>query len=116
MKYPMVWYEGYKTKESTMTPSNWNIFRVTDPLCGEFTDEFPAQRPVTRNFDVSFICALINGWANVREAGDLRRHRGHYDVIIIQNLTASDCKGITNLNHQKYGDIFYNICAADRWK
>ena len=37
MKYPMVWYKGYKTKESTMTPSNWNIFRVTDPLCGEFT-------------------------------------------------------------------------------
>ena len=29
-------------------------FRVTDPLCGEFTDEFSSQRPVTRNFDVFF--------------------------------------------------------------
>ena len=28
----------------------------------------------------SFICVWINGWANNREAGDLRRHRPHYDV------------------------------------
>ena len=39
-----------------MTSSNRNIFRVTGPLCGEFTGpgEFPAQRPVTRSFDVFF--------------------------------------------------------------
>ena len=39
-----------------MTSSNGNIFRVTGPLCGEFTSpgEFPTQRPVTRNFDVFF--------------------------------------------------------------
>ena len=38
-----------------MTSSNGNVFRVTGPLCGEFTDpgEFPAQRPVTRSIDVS---------------------------------------------------------------
>ena len=37
-----------------MTSSNGNIFRVTGPLCREFTGpgEFPAQRPVTRSFDV----------------------------------------------------------------
>ena len=28
----------------------------------------------------SLICAWINNWVNNREAGDLRRHRGHYDV------------------------------------
>ena len=33
----------------------------------------------------SFICAWINDWVNNREAGDLRRHRGHYDV----NVTVS---------------------------
>ena len=27
--------------------------------------------------------ALINGWINNREAGDLRRHRAHYDVIVM---------------------------------
>ena len=38
------------------TSSNGNIFRFTGPLCGEFTGpgEFPAQRPVTRSFDVCF--------------------------------------------------------------
>ena len=39
-----------------MTSSNGNIFRVTGPLCGEFTGpgEFPTQRPVTRSFGVFF--------------------------------------------------------------
>ena len=39
-----------------MASSNGNIFRVTGPLCGEFTGpgEFPTQRPVTRSFDVLF--------------------------------------------------------------
>ena len=27
----------------------------------------------------SLICTQINGWVNNREAGDLRRHRPHYD-------------------------------------
>ena len=37
-----------------MTSSNGNIFRLTGPLCGEFTGpgEFPTQRPVARSFDV----------------------------------------------------------------
>ena len=31
----------------------------------------------------SLICAWINGWVNSREAGDLRRHRAHYDVTVM---------------------------------
>ena len=31
----------------------------------------------------SLICAQINGWVNTRGAGDLRRHRAHYDVIVM---------------------------------
>ena len=31
----------------------------------------------------SLICARINGWVNNREAGDLRRYRAHYDVIVM---------------------------------
>ena len=34
----------------------------------------------------SLICVWINGWVNNREAGDLRRHRGHYDVIVMTSL------------------------------
>ena len=43
-----------------MTSSNGNIFRVTGPLCGEFTGpgEVPTQRPVTRSFDVFFDLCL----------------------------------------------------------
>ena len=29
------------------------------------------------------ICAWINGWVNNGEAGDLRRHRAHYDVTLM---------------------------------
>ena len=29
------------------------------------------------------ICTWINGWVNNGEAGDLRNHRAHYDVILI---------------------------------
>ena len=31
----------------------------------------------------SLICAWINGWINNHEAGDLGRHRAHYDFIVM---------------------------------
>ena len=31
----------------------------------------------------SLICVWINGWVNNREAGDLRRYRNHYDVMVM---------------------------------
>ena len=64
-----------------MTSSNGNIFRVTGPLCGEFTGpgEFPAQRPVTRSFDVFFELR-----PNKRLSKQpWRRRRGHCDVIVM---------------------------------
>ena len=66
-----------------MTSSNGDIFRVTGHLCGEVTGEFPIQRPVRRSFDGFFICLWINGWVNNCEVGDLRRHRVHYDVVVM---------------------------------
>ena len=48
------------------------------------TGEFPAQRPVTRSFDVIF--AWINGSVNNREAGDLRGRPAHYDVIVMVDM------------------------------
>ena len=44
------------------------------------TGEFSSQRPVTRTLMFPLICAWTNGWVNNRDAGDLRRHRDHYDV------------------------------------
>ena len=37
----------------------------------------------------SLICAWINDWVNNREAGDLRRHHGYHDVIV---MLAVSCK------------------------
>ena len=49
-------FKHFTPREFMMTSSNGSIFRVTGPLCGEFSGpgEFPTQRPVTRSFDVSF--------------------------------------------------------------
>ena len=66
-----------------MTSSNGNIFRVTGPLCGEFTGpgEFPTQRPVTRSFDVFFDVRLNKrlskqprGWWFETQSWSLWRH------------------------------------------
>ena len=68
-----------------MTSSNGNIFRVTGPLCGEFTGpgEFPHKGQWRGALMFSLTCVWISGWVNDREAADLRRHRGHYDVNVI---------------------------------
>ena len=35
---------------------------------------------------LSLIVALITVWVNNREAGDLRGHRAHYDVTVMENM------------------------------
>ena len=39
----------------------------------------------------SLICAWIHGWVNNREAGDLRRHRAHYNVTVML-MTVKQCR------------------------
>ena len=43
----------------------------------------------------SLICAWMNGWVNKREAGDLRRHEAHYNVIVM-HFACSHMVGIGN--------------------
>ena len=50
------------------------------------SSEFPAQRPVTRSFDVFFDLYLNKRLRNNREAGDLRRYGAHYDVIVMTRI------------------------------
>ena len=57
-------------------------------FCGEFTGY--RWIPRTKASDVELWCYLwfaswINGWINNREARDLRRHRAHYDVIVMKS-------------------------------
>ena len=48
------------------------------------TSEFPTQRPVTWSVDVFIDLHLNNGSVNNREAGDLKRHHGHFDVTVMK--------------------------------
>ena len=68
--------------------------------------EFPTQRPVTRSFDVYFDLRPINGWVNNREAGDLRRHRAHYDVIVM-------CHKIRVVGNLSYSKRFKTLKSRD---
>ena len=90
-----------------MTSSNGNIFRVTGPLCGEFTGpgEFPTQRPVMRSFDVFFDLRLNKrlskqpwGWWSETPSSSLWRHR---NVLCILK-TIVNCQG--SVGHNKLGD------------
>ena len=70
-----------------MMSSNGNIFRVTGPLCGEFTGH--RWIPHTKASDAELWYFLwtapgIKEWVKNREAGDLRRHRAYYDVIVMK--------------------------------
>ena len=49
----------------------------------------------------SLIYAWINDWVNNREAGDLRRQHGHYDVIVmvITYASATFDAGLVNLRN-----------------
>ena len=47
------------------------------------TGEFPSQRPVARSCDIFFDLCLNKLLNNHRDANDLRRHRAHYNVIVM---------------------------------
>ena len=94
-----------------MTSSNGNIFRVTGPLCG-----VPVKSPHKGQWRgalmFTWICIWINGWVNNHEAGDLRRHRGHYDVNVMKSWI---CNGLhipsrsfaVRLYAQAYKDLVF---------
>ena len=56
-------------------PFVWGIHRspVNSPPKGQWHGAFM----------FTLICTWINRWVNNREAGDLRRYRAHYDVIVM---------------------------------
>ena len=84
-----------------MMSSNGNIFRITGPVQGE-----PSQKPVTRSVDVFFIRPWTKGWANNRDAGDLRRHRDHYDDTVMHT------KQFSWPGHIK---PYHGICLSSRF-
>ena len=97
---PVAWHQ------IMMTSSNGNIFRVTGPLYGELTG--PGNSPHKGQWRgalmFSLIYAWINDWVNNREAGDLRRQRDHYDVIVMN---------IQNQNHKNAWYILHYLCNSN---
>ena len=97
----------FLTKPSTMmTSSNGNIFRVTGPLCGEFTGPrwIPTQRPVTQSFDVYFDLRKNKrlgkqswGWWFGTLSWSLLRHRND-QWIELCSTNVSLCKMCKNLH------------------
>ena len=47
------------------------------------TCEFPHKGQWREALMFSLICAWINSWVNNGDAGNLKRHRAHYDVIVM---------------------------------
>ena len=66
-----------------MTSSNGNILRITG---SEFTGHRWIPRTKASDAELCFLCVWINGWVNNREAGDLKRHRAHYDISVMNWL------------------------------
>ena len=69
-----------------MTSSNGSIFRVTGPLCGEFTGL--RWIPRTKASDPELWCFLwsepnLTAEHTFARLVDLRRYRAHYDVIVM---------------------------------
>ena len=79
-------------KKRIIAPCPWwrhemETFSALLAICGENSPvpgDFPTQRPVKRSFHIFFDLRLNKGWVNNRGAGDLRRHRAHYGVIVMQ--------------------------------
>ena len=73
-------------EDKMMTSSNGNFSALLAICAGNspVTGEFPHKGQWRGALIFSLICVWINDWViNNREAGDLRRHRGHYDVTVM---------------------------------
>ena len=60
-------------------PALLDLYAENSPVSGEF----PAQRPVTRSFDVFFDLRLNKRLSQQSRAGDLRRNRSYFDVTVM---------------------------------
>ena len=81
-----------ETRSHMMTSSNGNIFRITGPLCGEFTGH--RWIPITKASDVELWCFL---WSspeqmfelNNRDTNDLRCHHARYDINVMADYCSA---------------------------
>ena len=119
-----------------MTSSNGNIFRVTGPLCGEFTGEFPSQRSVTQSFDAFFDLRQNKRLSKQSRrrwfetpSRSLWRHCNYFDMnhrrvvcdILIHAITGIDCAWYfndiqTGCKSQNYVTLRQNVVSSQNNK
>ena len=93
-----------------ITSSNGNIFRVTGHLCGEFTGD--QWIPRTKAGDAELWWFLrsapeLTVELNMEhgQTGDLRRHRAHYDVAVMDVAATQLPRHLSDMN--------INTCERD---
>ena len=103
-----VWKRYINPQENQWQPVNLNVCCAFQDISIRFVHDdvikwkhFPRYWPFVRGIHrspvnsphkgqwrgalkFSLICARMNGWVNNREAGDLRRHQAHCDVIVMR--------------------------------
>ena len=78
-----IWMQGARPSELILIKSLWNILAAIQDNSHVLTfSEFTGHRSHAKIWCCPWSAPLINGWVNNREAGDLRRHHAHYDVIV----------------------------------
>ena len=104
------------TPHIMMTSSNGNIFHITGHLCGNspVPGEFPAQRPVTRSFDV-FVDLRLNKRLSKQSWGCLFETLSHqlwrHCPTGLYNLYCCKCPGAKKRQalHNDYADSAVTI-------
>ena len=116
-----------------------NTFRVHDDVikCKHFPRYWSFVRGIHRSpvnspnkghwhgaLMFSLICAWINGWVDHHKSGDLRRHRVHYDVTIMDmRATGPPCDIVNLPSYDCYSpflvavgpSVRYDIWPPIRW-
>ena len=78
---------------STLSTTIIHILVISRPYVTQYAQRSTiAMVKLQPDWMFSLICVWINGWVNNREAGDLRRHRGHYDVNVMWISNCINCK------------------------
>ena len=85
------------------------LYAANSPVTGDLSHNGQWRGALT----VSLICAWTNAWVNHRSAGDLRRHRAHYDVTVM--ITPVPCTFVaTDVLIRKMVEIDDNLIFVRR--
>ena len=75
----------------------------------------PQKGQWRRDLILSLICAWTNDWANYLVAGDLRRHRAHYNVTVMLNSLPRGTLGQTPKFYQGVGNTLRGRPELSAW-